>query len=146
MTPKDMWERFVALHPENATFLYEAWAYGDMPDELADLTVRGVKTATASALALYALAGEELPQEGDFSVILDSHGEAVCIIRNVRVRILPFQDVDERQAILEGEGDLSLSWWRKAHEAFFQRELAEHNLLFTEDIAVVCEEFEVVHP
>lgn len=146
MTASDMWAKYVLLHPEAASAAMEAWAYGDAPDELAALTLAGVKTATASAHALYALEGSDMPRTGDLSVILDGRGEAVCIVRNVRVTIVPYRDVDARQAWLEGEGDRSLTYWRRVHEAFFRRELARAGLPFTEDVAVVCEEFEVVYP
>lgn len=146
MTAQEMWARYTALHSQAALAEYEAWAYGDAPDTLASLTLSGVKTATASAYALYALDGEDIPKAGDHSIILDSQGNAVCVIRNVQVRVLPFHTVDEHHAFLEGEGDRSLAYWREVHEAFFQRELEQHGIPFTEDIAVVCEEFEVVYP
>ena len=146
MTAHDMWQACIALHPEAADAPYEAWAYGDAPDELARLTLSGVKRGTSSAHALYTAENEPLPQAGDYSVILDSCGEAVCVIRNVTVRILLFREVDERHARLEGEGDRSLRHWREVHERFFRQELAGIPMVFTEDIAVVCEEFEVMYP
>ncbi len=144
MTTQEMWEQFVARHPAVAAD-YEAWAYGDAPDALAKLTLDGVKRATSSAAALYPLENEPLPQAGDYSILLDAAGNALCVLRNTRVRVLPFHEVDEHHAFLEGEGDRSLAWWRSVHERFFRQELAQHNLLFTDDIAVVCEEFEVVY-
>ncbi len=145
MTAQEMWARYAALHPEHANEPCEAWAYGDAPDILAALTLSGVKCATSSAHALYALAGEELPRAGEFSVLLNSRGDAVCILRNTQVQVHPFREVDERHAFLEGEGDRSLSYWRQVHEAFFRSALAAQGLPFTDDISVVCEEFEVVY-
>ena len=124
----------------------DAWAFGDAPDELAALVRSGVKTATASAYSLYALEGEPLPQPSDLSVILDGRGEAVCAIRTTRVRVVPFDQVDARHAFLEGEGDRSLAHWRQVHRRFFTREMEAAGLAFTEDMPVVCEEFELVYP
>lgn len=146
MTARDMWNAFIALHPEAACAGYEAWAYGDDPDTLARLTLARRKLATASLHMLYAMDGEPLPQAGEYSVILDSQGEAVCVIRTSCVSIRPFQEVDERHAFLEGEGDRSLAYWRAVHERFFRMELIEYDIGFTQDIAVVCEEFEVMYP
>ncbi len=146
MNAQKMWMHFTALHPEAASAAYEAWAFGSAPDELAALTLAGVKTATCSAQALYELEGEEPPQAGDYSVILDSAEEAICIIRTVRVVTLPYHEVDARHAFKEGEGDRSLAYWRRVHEDFFRRELASYGLTFSEDIALLCEEFEVVYP
>ncbi len=145
MTAQEMWAYFTARHPEAASCDYEAWAFGDDPDRLAELTRSGVKQATSSAAALYDLENEPLPQAGDYSVVLSAMGEALCIIRNTRVHTLPFHAVDARHAFLEGEGDCSLAWWREVHERFFRQALAPYALPFTKDIAVVCEEFEVVY-
>lgn len=146
MTAQDMWTAYIARTPAASSCDYEAWAYGASADELAALTLAGMKRATSSAHPLYALEGEPLPQAGDHSVILNSQGEAVCVIRNVDVRIIPFHAVDARHAFLEGEGDRSLPFWQRVHEDFFRRELAAAGLAFTKDLAVVCEEFEVVYP
>ena len=127
------------------TGAYEAWAFGDDADALADLVRRGIKTATASAYPLYELEGEELPQAGEYSVILDADDNAVCIIRTTKVYVTPYREVTAEQAYKEGEGDRSLSYWRKVHEAFFKKEMEEAGLTFTEDMGVVCEEFEVVY-
>ena len=145
MTGKQMWEAFVAAHPEAAGTDYEAWCYGsDAADELARLTAEGIKTATASAYPLYELEKEPLPPVGDYNVILRTDETALCVTRTTRVYVVPFRDVTTEQAWREGEGDRSLSYWREVHKAFFTEEMASAGLTFTEDMPVVCEEFEVV--
>lgn len=124
---------------------YETWAFGDEVDVLAALVASGRKTATASAFPLYELEEESLPQEGEYSVILDSREQAVCIIRTERVYLVPFRDVSEEQARREGEGNLSLAYWREVHERFFRQEMEEAGLVFDEDMLVVCEEFSCVY-
>lgn len=125
---------------------YDAWAFGGDPDGLAALVLAGTKTATASAYPLYALEGEPLPEAGEYSVILNSRDEAVCVILTDRVTVTPYRDVGAEHARREGEGDRSLTYWRQAHEAFFREEMAAAGLTFTEDMPVVCEEFHVVWP
>ena len=140
-----MWAEFAArYHIKDAD--YEAWAFGDDADGLARLTLEGVKTATSSAHPAYAWEGEPLPEAGEYSVILDSREEAVCVIRTERVYTAPFRDVDAEHARREGEGDLSLDYWRRVHESFFARELADRGERFTPDMLVVCEEFRRVWP
>jgi len=39
---------------------------------------------------------------------------------------------------------MSLEYWRRVHKEFFGEELKENNIEFSEDMLVVCEEFEVV--
>ncbi len=144
MDAKTMWEQFASSNEICAQF--DAWCFGDDADGLASLVLEGTKTATASAYPLYELEGEELPREGQYSVVLWKDGTAACIIKTTRVYIVPFCDVSAEQAYREGEGDRSLLYWQKVHRDFFTKELKESGLSFTEDMKVVCEEFIKVYP
>ena len=139
MTAQELWRK------SGLTGSYEAWAFGDAPDKLAALVKNGVKTATCSAYELYQIDGEPLPKEGDYSVILDSNGEAVCIVKTVKVYVTEFRLVSAEHAYKEGEGDRSLEYWRKVHTDFLARELSKSSLTFSENTQVVCEEFEPVY-
>ena len=139
MTAEELWKRS-GLSGE-----YEAWAFGEAPDKLAELVVQGIKTATCSAYDLYQLDNEPIPQAGDLSVILDSRGEAVCIIRTLKVYVTEFRNVSPEHAFKEGEGDRSLAYWRTVHVSFLTKELAAVHKTFDEKTKVVCEEFEVVY-
>ena len=139
MTPEELWER------SGLAGTYEAWSFGEAPDKLADLVLQGIKTATCSAYDLYQINNEPLPQAGDYSVILNSSEEAVCIIKTIKVYVTEFKNVSEEQAFKEGEGDRSLEYWRKVHESFLTNELASVHKGFDENTKVVCEEFEVVY-
>ena len=138
MTAAELWKR------SGLEGTYEAWAFGEAPDKLARLVLCGKKTATCSAYDLYEADGEPLPQAGEYSVILDSEEDAVCVIRTVRVTVCAFDEVTAEHARKEGEGDLSLGYWRQVHEAFLRRELASVGKAFSGQTKVVCEEFEVV--
>lgn len=140
MKPEELWKAS-GLQGE-----YEAWAFGDSPDELAELVRRGVKTATCSAALLYELEQEAYPKEGEYSVILDSAGNAVCITRTTRVYASTFDRVTELHARKEGEGDRSLEDWRRVHRKFFTDELRTVGRTFDEKLELICEEFEVVFP
>ena len=139
MTSEELWKR------SGLTGTYEAWSFGEAPDKLADLVLQGIKTATCSAYDLYLTDNEPLPQTGDYSVILNSKEEAVCIIRTLKVYVTEFCQVSEEHAFKEGEGDRSLEYWRKVHSDFLTNELASVHRLFDEHTKVVCEEFEVVY-
>lgn len=144
MNAAEMWYEFCADDPTLANAPHEAWAFGCEPDLLAKLVLYGQKTATTSSYPLYALENEPLPQVGEYNIILDGNDEAVCITKTTKVYRTLFKDVSARHAYLEGEGDRSLAYWRKVHQAFFTAELAEVKLDFTPELEVVCEEFEVV--
>lgn len=139
MTPEELWQR------SGLTGTYEAWAFGDAPDKLASLVRQGVKTATCSSYDVCVATGEPIPRAGDYSVILDSNDDAVCIVRTTSVRVTPFAQVSADHAYREGEGDRSLGYWRAVHEDFLSRELATIGRTFDEDALVVCEEFELVY-
>ena len=124
----------------------DAWDFGVEAELLADLVLRGEKTATASAYDLYALEDEPLPQEGTFDIILDSQNQAVCIVEITRVSVQPFNQVSADHAFKEGEGDKSLAYWRQVHEDCFAEWLREAGLTFTPDSKVVLEEFRKVYP
>lgn len=144
MTAQEMWNAYMKkCGSEHAE--YEAWAFGEDADELAELVVCGKKTATASAYPLYEREREPLPRAGEYSVILDSREQAVCVIRTDRVYVTPFREVSEEHARREGEGDGSLAYWRQVHERFFRQEMKEAGLSFDEDMPVVCEEFSCVY-
>ena len=145
MTPQEMWNKYKQINPSIGDEI-DAWAFGVDADFLADLVLKGEKTATASAYDLYALEDEPLPQEGTFDVILDSQNQAVCIVEITRVSVEPFSQVSAQHAYKEGEGDKSLTYWRQVHEDFFTDCLGEAGLIFTPESKVVLEEFRKVYP
>lgn len=114
-------------------------------DLLCNLVMSGQKTATSSSYILYELTNEPLPKVNDYSVILDSKGNAICIIKNINVEIIPFDKITEEHAYKEGEGDKSLNYWKTVHEDFFRNCLSEFDIEFTNNMKVVYEEFELVY-
>jgi len=144
MTAEEMWQQYAAL--SGCTDVYDAWAFGVDADHLAELVLHDVKTATASAYPLYAVDNEQLPKEGQYSVILDSNGRAVCIICTSKVSVVPFNEVSVEHAFKEGEGDRSLQYWRAVHRLVFSQWMRDSGLQFCEDMPVVCEEFVRVFP
>jgi len=125
------------------------WAFGATPeqaDELLALVLEGTKTATASARWEYEAEGEELPRPGDLSIILDGAGRPRALVRTTAVEVVPFREVGEEHARAEGEGDLSLAYWREVHERFFTATLEEAGRSFDDAMPVVCENLELLHP
>lgn len=151
LTTDHYWQAFLAsLSPASRYYgkTYVAESFGDNPaltNELGWLVVRGIKTATCSALWEWEEEGNPIPQPGAISIVLDGHGKPMCIIETTEVYVCRFNSVDEEFARAEGEGDLSLAYWRKAHENFFSRVLAKIGREFSEDMPVVCERFKVIH-
>ena len=145
MTPQEMWNAYKKINPLIGDEI-DAWAFGVEADLLANLVLKGEKTATASAYDLYAVDNESLPQEGTFDIILDSQDRAVCIVKITKVSVESFNQVSAEHAFKEGEGDKSLAYWRQVHEDFFTDCLGEAGLTFTPNSKVVLEEFRKVYP
>jgi uncharacterized protein YhfF len=141
-----IWEDFRKMNPDSPTE-YVSWAFGntkEMADHLAQLVLEGKKTATASNYLLYEIEKEALPYVGLYNIILNGNGEAVAIAVTTSVEVVPFDEVTEEHAYLEGEGDRTLTYWREGHEEFFKRELEEVNGTFHNKIPIVCERFRVL--
>jgi len=125
-----------------------AWAFGDNPelaDELLALVLSGTKTATASLVVEYAEADEPQPRKGDLSILLDGAGEPRALIRTTQVDVVPFSDVTEEFAYLEGENDRTLASWREGHERYWRRTLAGTENEFDPSLEVLCERFKVLY-
>ncbi|MEK3979558.1 ASCH domain-containing protein [Psychrobacillus sp. FSL K6-2836] len=121
-----------------------SWQFGGSPDELAQLVKDGVKSATCSLHLFYELEKEPLPKVDDYSIVLNSKDEPVCIIRTSDVKIMPMNEVPSDFAYAEGEGDRSYDHWRKVHIEFFTNELKGVGREFSEDMLLVCERFELI--
>ncbi len=148
MNTEALWAEFCRNKNIDINTPYEAWAFcggGEAADELADLVLKGIKFGTASAYDEYVAddAPDEIPKIGDYSVILDSRGEALCVIRDYDVYVRTFRQVPPFHAYSEGEGDRSLAYWREVHTRFFEETLSETGLPFTGDSLVICEKFTV---
>lgn len=131
-------EQLLQLYPGS-----QAWAFGDSPamaNELADLVVRGVKTATCGSLLSYQQDGPDALMIGSHHVVLDGDQQPVCVIRINSLGLIRYCDMSAPLAALEGEGDLSLDYWRSGHRDFFSR---AGN--FSEEMELVFTTFRVVH-
>jgi len=114
-----------------------SFAFGDGPalaDELLELVLKGVKTATCST--------EDEPNTstpGERWIVLDGRGNPRCVIESIEVTYRRYNDVDAAFAYEEGEGDRSLAYWRSAHRRYFERQGK-----FSEDMMLMCERFRLV--
>ena len=127
--------------------LYDVFRFDDNPqdsDALLALVLDGRKRATASLEWHYDARGMRLPRAGDLSVVTDWNGTPRCVIETTAVAVQPFDEVDAAFAAAEGEGDLSLAYWRDVHWAFFGRLCAALGRERSLGMPVVCEHFRVV--
>ena len=122
--------------------------FGDSPElsaELLALIASGKKRGGASLHAAYAIEKLPVPRAGEIRIVLDFNEQPVFVTRNTAVDIVPFHAVGADFAACEGERDSSLAYWRQAHLNYFTRTSPELGLIFSEDMLIVCERFEVLH-
>jgi uncharacterized protein YhfF len=114
-----------------------SFAFGDSPDladELLELVLKRVKTATCSTED-----EPNLSKPGECWIVLDGRGQPRCVIESTEVSYRRYADVDAAFASDEGEGDRSLAYWREAHRQYFGRQGK-----FSEDMMLMCERFRLV--
>jgi len=145
---REYWEEFLARDPSIPRDTpFQVWHFGNteaMALELAELVISGKKTATASLAAVNEIKPHEAPVPDGYSVVTDLGGDPLCVIRTVEIRHLAFNDVDAEFAADEGEGDLSLEYWRDVHWRYFTREAAGLGIDFDENSIVCCERFKLL--
>lgn len=123
---QSMWNDYLASRglSEDRAPQHVVECFGDsaeLADELLQEVMHGVKRATSSLANEYAHYGEQEPKEGNHWVVCDGKGEPQIILKVVSVTRSSFFDVSAEFAAAEGEGDLSLGYWRREHEKFWKR-------------------------
>ncbi len=147
-TVKKMWKDFCDKNGIDIDTPYDSWHFCDtkeLADELAELVLSGQKRATTALKFLMEYDNDEPYKVGDYNIVTDFSGNAKCVIFNESVITLPFSEVSEELAKIEGEGDGSLAYWREAHISIFTRWLEEIGHKFTEDMEVEFIIFRVVY-
>ena len=122
--------------------------FGDSAElsaQLLALIRSGGKRATAGLLWAFEAEGEPVPERGDIEIAVDHDGRPAVVLRFTGIQVVPFDEVTGDFAREEGEGDLSLEFWRQAHWDFFTRECARTGRKPASDMPVVCMRFEVLH-
>lgn len=110
------------------------WSFGIDNDKLIGLVLEGKKTATSS---LYNF--DKIPVIEEESIIHFDNEKDACIVETVDYKIIKYNEMTEELAKLEGEGDLSLNYWKQVHLNFFK----SVNPNFKEDDKIIFEIFKV---
>ena len=142
-----LWDRYRAINPDAPADTPRSFHFCDNQvdaDLCANLVAIGQKRATATSIAELELAGDPIPRVGDYWIVTDWAGNAVALIRTASVETKRFGEIDEEFARTEGEGDLSLEWWRAAHQRYYENVLAGSQFTVDGDLEIVCERFTLV--
>jgi uncharacterized protein YhfF len=122
---------------------------GPLRDRIVSAILSGAKTTTSSLLLEYDHAGEPLPAAGERGIVVDSDEQPVAVIETVAVAPMRLDAVDVAIAVAEGEGFVTVTEWRAAHEAFwtspqFRGEIGQPGFAPADDTIVVVQRFDVV--
>ena len=115
----------------------DRFSFGDSPalaDELADLVLSGRKRATC-----WAVTDGPITNVGKRMVMLDGAGNPRAVLETVELVQRRFSEIDEAFAFDEGEGDRTLTYWRAAHQRYFERRGT-----FSPDMLLCCERFRLM--
>jgi len=144
----EMWEKYIAENKEyEGQKVPESWHFCDNEKdakEAAELVKKGTKQATSSSLWWFEQNNEPLPKIGDTYIITDWYKIAKAIIRTTKVEQVPFNQIKKEYTILEGEGDKSLEQWKQLHMDYYTQEMETYGEEPTEDMLIVCEQFETI--
>jgi len=114
------WQQFLASLPAGAPSPRSAetcW-FGftwDDAREIAPLVRNGTKTATGALVWANEADGQARSRPGDLWIVLAGRDEPVCVIETIDVRVIPYDEVPEEYAWDGGEGDRSLTDWRRIY-------------------------------
>ncbi len=145
---KDLWREYCAAtgYTGQCPPIDQFGDSKELGDELLDLVLAGRKQATCELKIWFDNHNEALPKPGDHWIITNGSGMPKCIIQTTQVDFCAVQDVDEKFASDEGEGDSSLKWWKNAHDAYFERQADRDGFTYTDNMICVCERFKLVWP
>ena len=96
------------------THMIKRWTFDN--DELFELVKSGRKTGTCCRHTN----NTNMATVGETQEIINSRGETIRI-QITSVRKCRFCDIDDAWAHTEGEGDMSLAYWRRVHIDFFNK-------------------------
>lgn len=147
---KAYWDQFIfslspSLRPVNPNVSASFAGNKEITDELLSLYLIGKKTAGSSIVEDFLSAGDELPQIGNYWIFLNSKEQPSCIFKTVNIKIHKFNEVPEEIAVAEGEGDLTLEYWRKVHGGLYNPLLKIWGLKDIHEATVITEFFELVY-
>lgn len=147
MNADDFWVKYKKENNLPSTLKYNGeLCFGEdskSNKQMSALVLSGIKKATCTLFESYALDMINLPKIGDYYILTDTKDQAICVIKNVNVSIMAFNQMYWELAKKEGEAS-SMDEWQDIHFELFEEEAIDLGIEFTKSSLIVFEEFEVV--
>lgn len=110
-------------------------------DEIANLAWLGMKRGTAHLDMQFEKDNVPRRNVGSYWIATKAKGAPVCVVRMTGIDVVPFRDVGQIFAASEGEGDLSLAYWRNGHQEYFEEQCERWGVEWDDALPVACESF-----
>ena len=130
--------------PENSQVEASPAGNFEITDELVDLYLAGKKHAGSSPKEDFLACGDPLPEVGSYWILLDSQKKPRLILKTIDIEENKFADIPDRVIQAEGEGDLSVEYWKKVHSELYAPHIVEWGVKTVDEITVITEYFEIV--
>ncbi|MBT4890371.1 MAG: ASCH domain-containing protein [Rhodospirillales bacterium] len=114
-------------------------------DAIGELSLSNQKRGTAHLELQFKTDGIPMRNIGDYWIVLKCDGSPICVVKIIALDIVPFNQVGPVFAASEGEGDLSLDYWRNVHGRYFKAQCERWGKEWRDDFSVVCESFITVY-
>lgn len=144
---REMWQAFTADKEELRDYPYKLWKFSDEGEyrkniisRILDGEVRGESYSTD----FFDANSQPLPKVGQYNVICDMNRQAYAIVKTSDVTAVSYGDVNEKLARLEGYG--TVSQWKRFNENKYKSLCDRMDIIFSKDLPLIFEEFEVVYP
>ena len=145
---EDFWGIFAdsGKAPENS-FYKRCVYFGKSDEESVDEVHRllhGTKTAVSHCIPYYLKLGLPLPKVGDYTMVTDFIGNPGLIYETKGVSLMPITDVPPELAAREL--DIPFEDWLQWRQTENKDLATRFHFTYSEDLAVLVEEIEVVYP
>lgn len=142
------WQKFVSSTGEpnlnNAVVTAGYAGTPEITDGLLALYLNGKKTAGSSPVEDFLVTGDRMPQVGDYWIFLNSKGEPSLILKTEKTVLNKFENIPAEIAIAEGEGDLSVAYWKKVHGELYAPYLEKWGVKDIGELTILTEYFKIV--
>lgn len=148
---REFWGKYISSLPESdrrIQFALDAAFAGNesTTDELIQLYLDGKKFAGSSLIRDFEASGDPLPQVGNYWIALDGKRNPRCILKTTRIAINKFGNIPSEIAHAEGEGDLSVDYWKRVHRELYLPFLEKWGIADLDNADVITEYFDLVYP
>ena len=148
-TIKFFWKSFIINNPRYVNEkIPESFYFCDNEkdaNDCAKLVIQKEKQATAPSLWSFEVNNEELPKVGELNIVTDWNRTPIAIIITTEIKLTPYNKINIQFAVIEGEGDKSLNYWKRVHKDYYTREMKESQDNFSEDMIIVCQYFKTIY-